>query len=582
MARETFLAMFPPVPTERWEQAIRETVPGPDYTAKLIWHPEEGLAVKPYYRAEDLAGLPFLEAMPGKYPYVRGTRPEGGWRIREVIEAADPENANRLAIEAVAAGAEEIAFRRARIESGSDVTLLFANLDEIPIRIEATSQEGLRTLRDWLEARPHGGAVSADINPLVDCDFSAEMIQESVPEFRPFVLDAGAFEESGPGAIEEVGFALSAAADFLAEMQERGIEADRAASAIVSFFAMGPEFFIGIAKLRAFRMVWAQAVESFGGNRDAAKAIIYAHPTHWDKTVYDRHVNVLRATTEALSAVLGGADSVAIDPFDECCGRPDDSSRRLTRNTQIILKDEALLDRVADPVGGSYMIEALTNSIATKGWKLFQELEGTGGFRKATAAGIIPAVLDRRRKARDEAVALRRRVLTGTNRFANPAERAAEFVDVAREDPNARVAVQFEELRRHTEHYAALHGRLPVILLAEIGDAKMRSARSQFAADFLACAGLASETRPFERAADVASTDAELVVLCSADGEYLTIAGELMAKLREQGSRMQVMVAGNPETAEQLRHLGIFEFIHLRSNAIDVLSKIQQQMGMKD
>ena len=146
MAKESLLATFPPVRTEQWERMIRETVPGPDYAAKLIWHPEEGLAVRPYYRAEDLAGLRFLNARPGEFPFVRGTRIDAGWRIREEIDVTDPEEANRRAIEAVAAGAEEISYNRARIATESDLAFLFAHLNEIPIQIGNASPKTVRLL----------------------------------------------------------------------------------------------------------------------------------------------------------------------------------------------------------------------------------------------------------------------------------------------------------------------------------------------------------------------------------------------------------------------------------------------------
>ncbi|HEY2469963.1 MAG TPA: methylmalonyl-CoA mutase family protein [Terracidiphilus sp.] len=582
MATETLLAMFPPVPAEQWERTIRETVAGPDYAAKLIWHPEEGLAVRPYYRADDLAGLSFLDAGPGEFPFVRGTRCQGGWRICEKIDLVDPEEANQRAIEAIAAGAEEVAYARARIESESDIALLLANLNEIPVHIGNANQQTIRLLLERLKNHPHLAGLSTDINPLADIEFSAETLHDHVPDLRPFLIDAESFQENGAGAIEEIGFALSAAVDFLGEMQDRNFEIDRVADAVRFRFAVGPEFFIQIAKLRAFRMVWAQAAESFGCRQEHAKAVIHASPSHWDKTLYDAHINVLRSTTEALSAVLGGADSISIAPFDECSRPADDSSRRLARNTQIILKHEALLDRVADPVGGSYLVEVLTNAIATKAWKLFQELENAGGYRKAKDAGIITPVLARRAKVREDAVATRRRVLTGTNRFANVAEKSADLMSAPRKDASPRVAERFEDLRRRTERHSTIHGRAPVILLAEIGDPKMRSARSQFAADFLACAGLATEAHHFENLGQIAGCGADLVALCSSDAEYLGIAQNLMPALHQQGSQTKVIVAGNPDTVEELRNLGIIEFIHLRSNAIEALTAIQQQLAMKD
>lgn len=582
MATESLLSMFPPVPTEQWERMIREAAPGPDYAAKLIWHPEEGLAVRPYYRAEDLAGLSFVDARPGEFPFVRGTRIHGGWRIREEIDAIDPEKGNQLAIESVAAGAEEVAFQRARIQNESNVALLLANLNEIPVHIAGANHRSIRLLLERLKKRPHQAGLSADLDPLADIEFSAEIIRDLAAEFRPFVFDARDFHEKGAGAIEEIGFLLSAAVDFLAEMQDRGVAIDRIASAIAFRFAMGPDFFVQIAKLRAFRMVWAQTLESFGGGGERAKAVIHASPSRWNETVYDRHVNVLRSTIEAISAVLGGADSISVTPFDECCKTSEDGSRRLARNIQIILKREALFDRVADPLGGSYLIEVLTNSIATKSWELFRELESAGGYRKATEAGIIPSMLEHRAKGREDAVAARRSVLVGTNRFADIAEKSADFSDAPVHGSKQRVACMFEDLRMRTERYAAAHGQLPLIVLAEIGDAKMRRARSQFVADFLACAGLPTEVRLFETPGQIAASPADLIVLCSSDAEYLLLAQELMPTLRMQKRQALVFIAGNPATAEQLTSLGIAGFIHLRSYANRVLREIQRQLGIKD
>jgi methylmalonyl-CoA mutase len=582
MEPESLLSAFPHVPTEEWERMIREMVPGPDYAAKLIWHPEEGLAVRPYYRAEDLAGIPFLDARPGEFPFVRGTRRLGGWRIREEIDANDLRKANQSAIDAVAAGADEISFTGAQVKTQSDLSLLLANLGEVPVHIANADPPFVHLLIDRLKADPQTAGISADIDPLANIEFSAETIRNGGAGLKPFLLNAEGFQEQGAGAIEEIGFTLSMAVDFVSDMQDRSLDINSVADAIGFRFAIGPEFYTQIAKLRAFRIVWSQAIESFGCAREHAKAFIHASPCHWDKTVYDPHVNVLRSTIETLSAVLGGADSISVAPFDECRGSIIDSSRRMARNTQIILKHEALLDRVADPLGGSYLIEVLTNTIATRAWKLFQELETSGGYRKAQEGGIFASVLTRRMKAREDAVANRKCVLTGTNRFANAAENAAEFIIDSGISSHPRASWCFEELRHRTEQYARDHAHLPVVVLAEIGDVKMRNARSQFAADFLACAGFATEVHHFETSEQIAAFGADLIVLCSSDPEYLPIAGALMPLLQRERSRSKVVIAGNPETSDQLRDLGVVEFIHLRSNTIEVLTKLQKQIGMKD
>jgi methylmalonyl-CoA mutase len=573
------LSEFPPVQTEQWEHAIRETVAGPDYPTKLIWHPEEGLAVKPYYRAEDLAGLQFLEAAPGEFPFVRGTRAAGGWRIREQVNAAHPEEANRAACAAVRAGAEEIAFCRATLASLSDVAILLANLAETPVHFEGLSQASLRIVGESLRNAPHSAMVSADVDPLADLDFSAELLRSALPGFRPFVVHADGFQEHAAGSIEEVGFAISIAVEFLDEMLQRGASADRVAESLVFSFAIGPEFFVQIAKLRAFRMVWAKVVESFGGNQQGAKAMLHARTAHWNKTIYDPHVNILRATTETISAILGGADSVLVAAFDECYREPGDS-QRLARNTQIILKQEAHLARVADATGGSYLIEAITNAIASKAWKMFQELESAGGFRKARVAGTINSVLQRHERSRQDAGNHRNLVLTGTNRFANPAEKAVESVHPLRGHSPMRVASHYEDLRSRTEQ-AERVGIAPRIVLAEIGDRKMRHARSQFVSDFLACAGLAPVTQLFENPAEIAAIGVQAVVICSSDAEYLPVLAELMPKLQANGKQPHVLVAGNPDTREQLTSLGVAGFVHVGSDAIEALSKLQRQIGIE-
>ncbi len=582
MAIETLLSEFAPISTDQWEHSIREKIAGTEYASKLIWHPEEGLAVKPYYRADDLEGLDFLDAAPGVFSFVRGARSTGDWRIREEINVVGAEDANRAARAALLAGAEEIAFRQPKLESPCDLAALLANLDEVPIALVGSGPTSIRLLMKWLTKHPHGSSISADLDPLDDIDLSAELIRNAPPGFRPFVIHAEDFGERGAGSLEEVSLALSAAVDFVAEIQDRGVPVGRSTASLSFSFAMGPKFFIEIAKLRGFRLVWSRAIESFGDAGDAARPAIHARTAHWNTTLYDPQTNILRATTEAISAELGGAESITVSAFDDCFRLPDESSRRLARNTQIILKQEAFLSRVADPLGGSYMIEALTHSIASKAWKLFQELETSGGYRRARAAGVIASVLDKRESLRGDEVARRRCTLAGTNRFADATEHALERVDGVHCNTTSRAAEPFETLRLRTERFTNRTGKQPCIVLAEVGEAKMRDARARFAADFLACAGLVSSKSLFACAGDIADCAANVIVLCGSDAEYLSIATELMPILKLHHSPAKVIIAGNPDTAEQLRQIGVFDFIHLRSNAVEVLARIQQVIGIED
>jgi len=575
------LEEFPPVSTAEWESAIARDLKGVDYEKRLIWRSEEGLAVKPYYRAEDLKGLASMDSAPGAFPYRRGTRATGDWQIREEIDAADVESANRTACAAVGAGAEGIAFSGLLVERADELAVLLTNLDETPVHFELADKRLLRLLIEWLGERSRAARISTGCEATASVEFAAEVIGDAPKGFVPFTIHGEAFDEAGATGVEEVGFTLAAGVDFLAAMRERGVEAERAAAALEFNFAMGSKTFFQIAKLRAFRMVWARAIESFGGTRSAARARIAAHTSRWNKTVYGPHVNILRATTEAIAAVLGGADSVTVAPFDACYKQPDEASQRLARNTQLLLKHEAWLGRVADAGGGSYFIEALTDFLAREGWKRMQEIEAHGGYRKAQAEGLIAQMLGPSMAGREKAVALRKRVLVGTNQFANPAERALDRIEVSRVSETKRGAQPYEELRMRTERHAALTGSTPRVLLAEIGDVKMRTTRSNFAANFFACAGFETVTRRFRKAGEIAAAEGDLIVLCSANAEYAAITAELMAKLKELGRTTPVIVAGTPEDAEKLAAAGVAAFVHVRSNPVEVLTKWQELMGIK-
>lgn len=584
MTSARLLDEFPPVTTAGWEAAIARDLKGADYEKMLIWRTDEGIAVKPYYRAQDLMGIAGLDVAPGEFPYRRGAKTEAGWKIREEIEAATAVEANRAARAAVRGGAEEIAFCNLQVRDGAELEIALANLDGIDLHFEHADGALIEALLGRFNSREgvSDGSISTGCDPFADADFAAQVIARLPHGFVPFTIDVARFEEDGANAVEEIGLALAAGADAFAEMDARGLSADRTAPALGFRFAIGANFFFQIAKLRAFRMLWSRVVASFGGTQEAARAHITARTSRWNKTIYDPQVNILRATTEAVSAILGGANSVVVAGFDECYKAPDEASRRLARNTQLLLRHEALLGRVADPAGGAYFVEALTDSIAREAWKLLQQIEAHGGFGKIRASGWIAEKLAQGLAARARAVAARKRVFTGTSLYANPAEHVLENIDFERIDAGHRGAHIFEQLRLRTERHAMAGGRVLQILLAEIGDAKMRNARSNFAANIFACAGFRTAVRRFKTAREIAGAESDLIVLCSSDAEYQSIAAELMNAMKARGRKTPVIVAGNPESAAALKALGVADFVHVRCNPIEVLTNWQDKLGIKE
>jgi methylmalonyl-CoA mutase len=376
--------------------------------------------------------------------------------------------------------------------------------------------------------------------------------------------------------VQELGCALAEGVEILAQLTEHGLTIPEITSSVVFSFSVGANYFFEIAKLRAARTLWARIVESFEpGAAESARMTINARTLHATKTIYDAHNNLLRATTEAMAAVIGGTDALQVEAFDETYRVPDAFSRRLARNTQLILKKEAWLDRVADPGGGSYYLETLTDSLAREAWKLLQAIEAVGGFRNYAESGALELEIAKSRADREAAVSSRRRTVVGTNQYPNLQERMLPKIE--RDDPAPRPARIFEEIRLRTERHAAKTGHTPHFLLLEAGDPKMRKARSGFIANLFGCAGFEIETT------ETLTGDPNAIVLCSSDAEYAALAPRVIQQLSAAGKSTPVIVAGNPaDSINQLKQAGVADFVHIRSNAAEVLRSWQQRLGIGD
>ncbi|HEY3384652.1 MAG TPA: methylmalonyl-CoA mutase family protein [Vicinamibacterales bacterium] len=380
----------------------------------------------------------------------------------------------------------------------------------------------------------------------------------------PLSVSVVEYHDQGATAVQELAFALAQGADLLA-----------AGTPVTTVgVGIGSNYFIEIAKLRALRLVWAQVAEAFGA---PAGIRIHARTGGEDKTLYDPYVNMLRVTTEAISAIAGNCDSLTITPclFDA----------HLAENVHHILREESQLDKVADPGAGSYSIEALTDAVAADAWTLFQAIEAADGWSTYRASGAADSAVATSRQARDEAVASRRRVLVGTNNYPNLQERE---LDAADQMPGGwRLASMFESIRLRTERHAKKAGRTPRVLLLERGDLSMRKARAAFCQNFFGCAGfeivqrdtlgVEAEASPDSRLPDPARDEPyDLVVICSSDAEYLALAHEICPK-----AAVPVIVAGNPkDQIDALKAAGIADFVHVLSNAVDTLRFWQDRLGI--
>jgi methylmalonyl-CoA mutase len=577
------LEEFPPVSTEQWESVIQKDLKGADYAKRLLWQTDDGITVKPYYRAEDLEGLDYLaQASPGEFPYTRGADAANDWRIREEIDHPAITEANAAARAAAANGVQEIWFRRAAPRSLADLNALLAGLEGVAIGFWATDANNQTLVNLLIESGIKLKGVMK-LHPFTDADLAARYLKLSPgPDFRPVAIRRANFLEAGATTAQEIGFVLSTGIEYLRWMTDRGVTVDQAANGVAFWMSIGSSYFFQIAKFRAFRMLWARAVEAMGGSKQSAKACIYARTADWNQSIYDPYNNVLRGTTEAMSAAVGGVQSLAVAPFDETYRNASPAAHRLARNTQLILKRESWFDRVVDPGAGSYYIEVLTDSLAREAWKLMQGVESMGGYLKARDSGFIPNEVRAARDRKQQALATRRKAVVGVNNYPNIQERMLEQIEPKDIDLHyGRGVEMYEDIRLRTERYAAAGHKTPVFLLAEMGDLKMRKARSGFVLNFLGCGGFDIKTEYFETpeslAAGAKRHRAGVVVLCSSDEEYTKLAGPVVAAL----NGTPVIIAGNPKDADQLKQAGVADFVHIRSNAVDTLTAWQERLGVK-
>ena len=610
------LADFPAITTEEWMAKINADLKGADFEKKLVWKTNEGFNVMPFYRLEDVAELKTTTSAPGEFPYVRGTKTDNNWYVRQDIDATCAKTANAKALDVLNKGINSLGFILNKQELSAEYIATLLNgicpeCVELNFRVCIRCAAQLATiLADYFKAQ---GADLAKVEGSINCDpinrmllkgkelNQAEVAEIAVatvkaaavlPKFRVIGVNSLSLNNAGAYCSQELGYALAWGAEYMTMLTEGGLTADEAGKAIKFNMGVGGNYFMEIAKFRAARMLWAMIVKAYAPACDcAAKMRVHAETSTFNKTIYDAHVNLLRTQTEAMSATIAGVDSLTVNGFDVTYKESDDFSERIARNQQLLLKEESHFDKVTDPSAGSYYIENLTNSIAEQAWKLFLEIQNEGGFFAAVEAGKVQEAMKATSAKRLKDVSARKEVLLGTNQFPNFSEMAAE--KITKEActcancgcetpkglatlPTVRAAQEFEDLRLATERSA----KRPKAFMLTIGNLAMRLARAQFSCNFFACAGyevidnLGFET--VEAGVEAAQkAGADIIVLCSSDDEYAEYAP---AAFKAIDGKQIFVVAGAPACMEDLKAAGIENFIHVRVNVLDTLKSFNAQL----
>ncbi len=621
--REKLFEGFAPITTREWEDQIIADLKGADYEKKLVWKTREGTRVRPYYRSEDIEGLGYLDIFPGSYPFVRGNHKTGNpWFIRQDLVVNDLKVSNEKALDILMKGVDSIGFilDQHTTYEARDLDLLLKNIFAEIVEINFECGDNAVTLmenhyemlqkynRDFQKI--HGSLGYDPLGKLLltgsfywdeehDLKACAELIKLSanLPHFQVITIHGNHFHNAGGNIVEELAFSLLQGTEYLTRLTEMGFSASQVAPAIRFTFAIGSNYFLEMAKVRAARLLWAHIVKAYGISKEEYAAMnIHAVTSRWNKSIYDPYVNMLRTTTEAMSSIIGGVDSLTLRPFDEFFEEPEEFSERIARNQQLLLKEESYFDKVADPASGSYYIENLTNALVDEAWKLFLEMDAHGGFVESLKKGMIQEQIEESARQRDMDLANRKESLLGVTQYPNFSEKITKKVadknlnpqDLEQENPMVKVlkpyrgAMAFENLRYRTDMYSLEHKR-PAAFMFTYGNLAMRIARSQFSRNFFGCAGYETiDNHGFltaeEGIAAAIESKAEIVVLCSSDEEYLPIAGQVVEAMQGKAA---VVLAGYPKDfLEELKKQGIEHFIHVRSNILEELTKYQEMLGI--
>ena len=646
-----YLDAFAAPSHDAWRAAVDKVLKGADFEKKLVGRTADGIRIEPLYPA---ASAP-----------ARALRAEAGrWHVAARLDHPHPHEARALALTDLEGGADTltISFAGALAARGygliaDDVTTLDAALqgvmlDLIHLRLDPAPQGRINALllAALIQKRGHAPSelsIAFGLDP-IGVFASRGSLAAPWPELGrrlaatirtlkergfagPFIeVDSRPYHEAGASEAQELGAVLATAVAYLRTLEAQGMTLSEARDALAFTLVADTDEFLTVAKFRAARLLWNRVQQACGLTPKPAR--IHAETAWRSLTKRDPNVNLLRGTVATFSAGIGGADSIAVQPFTAALGLPDAFARRVARNTQLILLEESNLWRVADPAAGAGGFETLTQTLCEQAWQIFQEIEQQ---RSGDLAGIVAALVDghlqkmlaEQRAARAKAVATRREPITGTSEFPNIRENVAAVLAVTpirldrqrtqgslaernqreiirsfaggagRADalaapgtalqaeplPSLRLSEPFEALRDKAD----AQSKRPVVFLATLGPIADFTARTGFARNLFEAGGLAAPSGDGfakDGATDLdaltgafRASGAKLACLCGSDAAYAAEGAAATEALAKAGAT--VWLAGRPTEPEALNKAGVATFIYMGCDVIETLTQAQAIAG---
>jgi len=519
--QEKLLAEFPDVAYETWREQVQKDLKGADFEKRLVTRTLEGVAIQPLYTSQDVPSTPDASGFAGLPPYRRGAVSVGSygprWDLRAEHRALSLERAKADIADDLTRGTTSLwlrfdALARLGVEvadatqlsdaapdglpcaSSSDLDALLGDVDfdRVALALDAGGNAAALSAA-WFGMLARSGRTLAALRGSLGCDplgalardgalphsleqarsllvELARHVSVEAPGLRAVHVSTLVYHDAGASAAQELAYALASALEYLRWLLEGGVSMNVASRNIGFSVGVSCDLFLELAKLRALRLCWAKLIAAYGGDAQAQNTHLHAVTSLRTKTRRDPWVNMLRTTTEAFSAMVGGADALTTRGFDETLGVSEPFARRIARNTQIILNEEAHVTRVADAGGGSYYIESLTDGLARSAWRLFQEVERRGGMSAALVSGSIAKDVAELSDKRAATVAKRSLAIIGVSEFANLGEEP-----VVRQAPDA-VAARNEQKQRLQAAAQTLSGATLAQLAAATPGKRMTAA----------------------------------------------------------------------------------------------------------
>ncbi|WP_430420667.1 methylmalonyl-CoA mutase [Methylibium petroleiphilum] len=464
-----------------WHKAAAKSAPGGDVSA-LNWVTPEGITVKPLYTAADLQGLPHTDTLPGFAPYLRGpqatmyaVRP---WTIRQYAGFSTAEESNAFYRKALAAGGQgvSVAFDLAThrgydsdhprvtgdvgkagvaIDSVEDMKILFDGIPLDKVSVSMTMNGAvLPVLAGYIVAAEEQGVRQDQLSGTIQNDILKEFMvrntyifppepsmraigdiieytAQNMPKFNSISISGYHMQEAGANQALELAFTLADGKEYVRTALAKGLNVDEFAGRLSFFWAIGMNFYLEIAKMRAARMLWWKIMQEFEPKNPKSLMLrTHSQTSGWSLTEQDPYNNVVRTTIEAMAAVFGGTQSLHTNALDEAIALPTEFSSRIARNTQLIIQEETHITSVVDPWAGSYMMEKLTQDMADAAWAIIEEVEAMGGMTKAVDSGWAKLKIEASAAEKQARIDSGKDVIVGVNKYKLDKEDVVDFLDI--------------------------------------------------------------------------------------------------------------------------------------------------------